>query len=103
MTGWLARRTEPVERTHGRELTDAEVTEVTKAAAADCVCPPHACVVGCRHCLLLPSDAPCPNAEPEGILCPECAQGKCVNCTGDVLTDDDTLEPCAHRADKVHP
>lgn len=36
-------------------------------------------------------------------LCPECAQGKCVNCTGDVLTDDDTLEPCRHREEKVHP
>lgn len=42
-------------------------------------------------------------------LCPECAQGKCVNCTGDVLVYGgegvraDTLEPCRHRADKVHP
>ena len=39
----------------------------------------------------------------EDDLCPECAQGKCVNCTGDVLTDDDVLEPCRHRVEKVHP
>lgn len=57
-------------RTHGREMTDAEVAEATAAP---------------------------------GILCPECVQGKCVNCTGDVLTGDDTLEPCQHRVDKVHP
>jgi hypothetical protein len=35
-------------------------------------------------------------------LCPECTQGKCVNCTRDVLVND-TLEPCRHRAEKVHP
>ena len=42
-------------------------------------------------------------AWPPAPLCPECAQGKCVNCTGDVLTEEDVLEPCRHRADKVHP
>lgn len=26
--------------------------------------------------------------------CPECAQGKCVNCTIEVLTDSDNIEPC---------
>jgi hypothetical protein len=60
-------------RRHGREMSDEQVAS-----------------------LLL-------DAEPVGVVCPECAQGKCVNCTGDVLTADDTLEPCAHRAGRIHP
>ena len=42
---------------------------------------------------------------PEPILCPECVQGKCVNCTGNVLVyggegvREDTLEPCPPRSE----
>lgn len=75
-------------RTHGREVTDAEV--VSMSLVAEEPNPAY----GVHPIEIRPA---------EGILCPECVQGKCVNCTGDVLTDDDVLEPCQHRVDKVHP
>jgi hypothetical protein len=31
---------------------------------------------------------------PKAKPCPECAQGKCGNCTLSVLTDADTFEQC---------
>lgn len=28
------------------------------------------------------------------VLCPECRDGKCRNCIGEALTDDDEMVPC---------
>lgn len=38
-----------------------------------------------------------PEFTPEFVVCPECDQGKCGNCTGDILTDDDEWVECLCR------
>jgi hypothetical protein len=35
-------------------------------------------------------------------LCPECAQGKCINCTGWTLNINDELDVCDHVEGEMH-